>query len=488
MGTKLRSLYISATAKLLKYKWLLLIAGVIITMGAKLRSLLLKYKWHPLIAGGVIVLLLAFALAIAVFGLDWTGFTSATGPTLKPNEQYRPAKTLWDVLQLLIVPIILAVGGFWLNQMQKQREQRDTEERAKIERETEEKRAQSEREIAADNQREVALQAYIDRMSELLLKERDRLRESQPEDEIRKVARVRTLTVLPRLDASRKRSVLQFLYESHLLDRDKMIIDLSGADFKGVTLAKANLSNANLGEVDLSEADLSQTFLMGVSLTKANLSGANLAKANLSGAILQEANLSHATLQEANLSHANLGKAILYRASFNSADLSSADLSNAQMIRANFAKANLSGAILQEAKLYGVILREAILKAADLSNATLGSGFLEAKFKGTRIALSKFFSEFDFSNFPLPLPLALGFTIVNVDLSGLQPIGANLMEDYAEADLSKADLSNANLNHTDLRGVILKKASLREAIVTSEQLKQAKSLEGATLPDGSTHP
>src|SRR6266566_3327964 len=51
-----------------------------------------------------------------------------------------------------------------------------------------------------DNQRETALQAYIDTMSELLLHEK--LRDSAEEDEVRKIAHVRTLTILPRLNTS----------------------------------------------------------------------------------------------------------------------------------------------------------------------------------------------------------------------------------------------------------------------------------------------
>jgi uncharacterized protein YjbI with pentapeptide repeats len=42
----------------------------------------------------------------------------------------------------------------------------------------------------------------------------------------------------------------------------------------------------------------------------------------------------------------------------------------------------------------------------------------------------------------------------------------------ADANLSNADLSGANLNGAD---------------VSQEQLEAARSLEGATIPDGSTH-
>lgn len=147
-----------------------------------------KIQQHPFVAIDIIVLsiaFLAFALAVRWFGWNWTGFNRYIGPELKPNQQYRSEKTLWDWLQLLVIPLMLAIGGFWLNQIQKSRDERATEQRDK-----------TEHEIAADNQRETALQTYLDKMSELLLEKK--LRDSVEEDEIRKVARARTLTVLRR--------------------------------------------------------------------------------------------------------------------------------------------------------------------------------------------------------------------------------------------------------------------------------------------------
>jgi hypothetical protein len=88
-----------------------------------------------------------------------------------------------------------------------------------------------------DNQREAALQAYIDHISKLLLAQN--LRHATEDEEVRKIARVRTLTLLRRLDAERKGSVLQFLHESTLLGKEEPIIDLTGAD-----LSRAHLSRA----------------------------------------------------------------------------------------------------------------------------------------------------------------------------------------------------------------------------------------------------
>src|SRR5438128_9059503 len=101
-----------------------------------------------------------------IFSWSWTGLHG---------------RTLYDWLQLLIIPVVLAVGGYLFNYTTTKAEQRRTQ-----------LQDQTEREIASDNQREATLQAYIDNMSELLLDRK--LRESPEDDEVRKIARVRTLT------------------------------------------------------------------------------------------------------------------------------------------------------------------------------------------------------------------------------------------------------------------------------------------------------
>jgi uncharacterized protein YjbI with pentapeptide repeats len=157
-------------------------------------------------------------------------------------------------------------------------------------------RPQEEHDIFIDSQREVLLQAYLDRISELLLTKH--LRES-PEDEVRNVAKAQTLTVLKRLDGVRKGSLIRFLYESGLIS----IIDLSKADLRQADLHEVDLSNANLDMADLQEANLSNAKLDGV-----NLHGANLTNADLRGAILPRATLREADLRGALLDGASLTK------------------------------------------------------------------------------------------------------------------------------------------------------------------------------------
>jgi uncharacterized protein YjbI with pentapeptide repeats len=298
-------------------------------------------------------------------------------------------KTLWDWLELLIVPVVLAIGGYLFTRS----ENRATRVAA-------EQRSQDE-----------ALQTYLDQMGQMLLDKAQHLRRSQEGGEERTLARARTLTVLPRLDGERKRSVLQFLYESGLIAVDHPVVNLSGAD-----LSEAKLKRANLRKADLSKADLRGADLSRADLGEANLGGANLGGANLGGANLHEAHLHQANLADAYSPNAYLKRTDLGYADLSGADLAKADVSESYLFHAVLFKAVLRSADFEEANLVSADLREVDLSDADLSDANLW----------------------------------------HANLSG--------------ADLAKADLWHANL--TDARGV------------TYEQLAQALSLAGATMPDG----
>ncbi len=189
----------------------------------------------------------------------WTG--------LVKNANYHN-RTLWDWMKLLIIPAVLAGGGIWFNRQQREREQDIAEQRAQDE----------------------ALQAYLDEMSQLLTDKDRPLRQAKEDDEVRTLARARTLTVLARLDGSRKWSVLMFLKEAGLI---------SIKDGPVVSLKWANLQDADLGEVVLEDADLRETKLQRAYLYAAKLRGASLVKVNLSGADLAKADLSGADLSDA---------------------------------------------------------------------------------------------------------------------------------------------------------------------------------------------
>ena len=170
-------------------------------------------------------------------------------------------------MQLLFIPVVLAVAGFWFNhrerkaaELRTENELKAAELRTEAEREIEQQRAKAEQEIASDHQHEAALQAYINSMSEHLLHEK--LRESEPENEIRKIARVRTLTVLSQLDTRRKNLVLTFLREIKLIasEPEMTIISFSSADLSRVDFKDVYFSDINLSKANLSKADLTGPF------------------------------------------------------------------------------------------------------------------------------------------------------------------------------------------------------------------------------------
>jgi large-conductance mechanosensitive channel len=225
-------------------------------MASKLRSWWQQIKTHP-----VVSVLIAFVIALVVLAIlggyllhwDWTGF----------NGNIKSGKTLWDWMQLLIIPFALAIIAIFFNRAERKNERR----------------------IASDNQQETALQEYIKEISELLLHEK--LRESQPGDEVRSIARVRTLTVLLRLDKERKYSLLQFLYESGLIEKNESLVKLLGANFSNIDLFRARIREADLSGTTLIEANLGGAYLQGTNLEWANLTRAVLSMSKLNKENLQ---------------------------------------------------------------------------------------------------------------------------------------------------------------------------------------------------------
>jgi uncharacterized protein YjbI with pentapeptide repeats len=350
---------------------------------AKLKTL---YKWvlgitkdYWLIAIFILGLVaLFFLVGYWLFGnWNWTGliyYETATvtteiigsNPPASITTELHPGKTLWDILELAIIPLAIAVGVWWLNRQERE-----------AERQLAKRRAQTDLEIALDRTRETTLQSFLDRMAELMLKEG--LRVSKPNDEVRSIARALTLTTLLQLNRERKAILLQFLYEAELINKDKRIIDLRGADFKGgidlyraklnrVDLSETNLSKASFFGADLSEANLYETDLCDAELIMADLRGANLNGADLRGASLMGAKINETTQIDDKW---HLVWEILNR-NVEGRNLSKMDLSEANLVGANLRKADL-----RRADLRGTALREADLCGADLRQAHLAPEFDE---------------------------------------------------------------------------------------------------------------
>jgi uncharacterized protein YjbI with pentapeptide repeats len=283
--------------------------------GIKASLMVQKIKQHSFITVGIVVVILAliaFILAIHNFGWDWTGFTggvSKTTVTITPQGKTRatemqPTKSLWDWLGLLAtlaIPVVVVLGAAWYTEQQRKVSERETR----------------------DNQRHATLQAYLDKMSELLLNGNlaEQTADGQLNPEYKRgclVARVRTITVLTQLDARRIGYVFAFLREAELMSatKDDNAINLKNADLHTVDWSQADLRGADLRGANLSEANLSEAIFfsniyvpraLGGTLVipnHANLSGADLSGANLRGAkvtdeqLAQVASLKGATMAD----------------------------------------------------------------------------------------------------------------------------------------------------------------------------------------------
>jgi uncharacterized protein YjbI with pentapeptide repeats len=298
-------------------------------------------KWEkvkPTIARSVLYFLVITVIIMGIVAIsiwadwfpEWTGISAhesqtieQTGSSTTTHTTIVRGKTLWDFMELLIVPVVLAGIAIWFNKRMREAEQKATEERL----------------------REEALQTYFDRMSELLLDHN--LYKVDKNGDVRFIARARTLNIFQRLDGHRKGMVLSFLYSLDLI-RCKI-----GNNWQVETYPTVGLNGADLSEISvpggaLTAATLKNVYLQNVHMSKANLYGVDLSEAVLNISWLDDANL-----RNAKLCGASLETAILVGARFDGADLNGANLKGAVVTPEQLSKAkSLEGCIMPSGTLY----------------------------------------------------------------------------------------------------------------------------------------
>lgn len=330
-----------------------------------------SFGWSRL--GRIMIVLMLIVTIIVVLSVllpkayqtAWTGF----GEDLLSTGEIQPARTLWDWMELILIPLVLAVTIFLLNRSSRISEQR----------------------IETEHQREEALRAYLDQVAELLLRMDT---DNSNNAAIAGVIRAHTLAVLKRLDGIRKSIILQFLYEAGLISGDNPVLNLERADLTGVIIEASSLHEINLRGANLDKAKLQWSRIYGGSLSSTSLRRTDLRSSVLSKSVLEYVLLDDSNLYMANLSETRLGKAqfrnaylamanlenaIIPRACFNGATLRKANLRGAILEGCDFIKANLTNADLRNSTLTEANLSHARLNGADLSGADLTNAIVSKK-------------------------------------------------------------------------------------------------------------
>jgi uncharacterized protein YjbI with pentapeptide repeats len=224
----------------------------------------------------------------------------------KPGEEVQPPKTVWDWLQLLIVPAMLAAIALAYNKTQSSREHR-REDRAT---------------------QDAAVLAYIAQQGDLILKHK-----LVADKTAAALAGAMTFATLHRVDGTRKGEIIRYLFMEQLItdpDNGLPILDLTVADLRRLDLTHAHLlEGLNLRATDLRAARFDGARLIDTDFTNADLRGASFRGALLGGVIFKDARLNgavfdDATIGESSISHQSTSffDACLIEASFVGARLS----------------------------------------------------------------------------------------------------------------------------------------------------------------------
>ncbi len=231
------------------------------------------------------LVLVVRSLVIYAYQVPRLGFSEFEAP----DGVYYRAKTMWDWLELLIVPVALTGASLLFSVV----------------------RARAEQALKDDRHREQALVRCFDLVTELAAKEFSV--EGEPNNFLNAMVRANVLATLHALDPARKGRLILFLYSLNLLGcpvSDPMVT-LQNGDLGCSALAGAKLPRICLEGTDLSRADLQNADLCDAHFDHAVLVRARLVGADLSGASLAGANLTNADLRKANIENTSFEGAIL---------------------------------------------------------------------------------------------------------------------------------------------------------------------------------
>ncbi|ELS05535.1 putative low-complexity protein [Xenococcus sp. PCC 7305] len=200
------------------------------------------------------------------------------------NEKVAGLKTtfflgvsIWEWVRVSFNATVIGLLSVFLRQFLKSQDDKKKKKEAEIAK----KALAQEKEIREERLRYDKLKDYLDKMTEVLL--RDNTLDDDSDQLLKAVVRARTIVVLQELDSKRRGAVIRFLEDCNIIK----FLDLSKANLRGANLKLVSLKHSYFRKADFQGANLEDTDFSDANLEYADLTGANLSRADLSGANLK---------------------------------------------------------------------------------------------------------------------------------------------------------------------------------------------------------
>lgn len=452
---------------------------------------------------------------VSISSLDWSGFRG---------------QKLWNWLDLLIVPVMLALGAFFLNLSADQRQNKLENERKQQE----------------------TLKSYFSQVKDMLIKDslqskiESKMAEknpsmnkngvyfNQPQLSFREKATIEALTsiVLRELDEKRKRQAIKFLAKSKLItypecnSKDKFrkydnynkkeFISSLDLDIDSSFDSQISMSEAKLNEVDLSSLDLSCINFTGTDLSGTKFDNSIFFNTNFSDSKTTPTTFNIKTsFKKANLQNSQFDLNILYSEKFKKTfpnslknilqlksliDLDAkskmrvaylklskpkSDFNAVNLQRWNFDRINFNSAQLTNSDLQDTEFINSILDGVDFTNSDLRRSKIHFS-SANKVDFSKAYldkailkiimlREAIFDNAILTSTHLSGSNLTGAKFRSAKLLGTQLDNSI----LVKADFTNANLESANFKGADLSNAIFKGANLLGADLLQVKSVEGA---------
>lgn len=256
-------------------------------------------KFIKIILIAIIVLFSFYIAYNAIFpytSAEWMGFV-----TYDKNTNEQDVKKLWDWLDLLIIPLSIAIIGWIYKENEKLRD--------------------SKKEF--ENKQNETLDSYFRVISDLIIK--SHLLDNKLNSESKIIARTRTIVAIENLNSERKGQVLQFLHESNLINN---VIELLGANFKSSEVSGIVLRNTTIKGVYFCDSKFIKSYLDNSDLTSCDFTNTDFSDSSM-----QNTNLSYTKLINCKLVNIDLTTV-----NFEGVDLTNADLSNSKILKTQLDK------------------------------------------------------------------------------------------------------------------------------------------------------